>query len=83
MRTTFIVQFFHRAKWETFEEYGPTMRDVAMMKATQLSVPFGSAEVRVVFTSPTMISWKDGILSELIEYQNGQMTNHWKRYADA
>lgn len=36
------------------EEYGPTMKDVAIDKAYKLSDPFGDAEVRVVQTTSTM-----------------------------
>ena len=79
-RTTFIVRFFHRASWVVFEEYGPTMRDVAIDKAYALSKPFGSAEVRVVQTTETMTSWEDGILLELLEYQNEHETNHFIRF---
>lgn len=75
-RTTYIVLFFHRGKWEVFEEYGPTMEDVATLKALQLSTAFGDAEVRVVQTTNTMTSWQDGILLELLHMKNGNLETH-------
>ena len=80
-RITFIVRFFHRGKWEMFEEYGSTMRDVAIDKAYQLSAPFGDAEVRVVQTTNTMTSWEDGILFELMHIKNGVLDTHMERFS--
>jgi len=82
-RTTFIVRFFHRGKWEVFEEYGPTMRDVAIDKAYKLSDPFGDAEVRVVQTTSTMTSWEDGILLELYHIKNTVLQSHMERFPES
>ena len=73
-----VVRFFHRGTWETFEEYGPTMQDVAIDKAYKLSDPFGDAEVRVVQKTMDM-NWEDGILLELITVKNTVLDNHFIR----
>lgn len=79
-RTTYIVRFFHRGKWETFEEYGPTMEDVAIDKAYQLSAPFGDAEVRKVQSTKDM-NWEDGILLEMWHVKNTVLETHMVRGA--
>ena len=48
MPRSYLVLFFHRGKWEVYEEYGPTMADVAVKRAAQLSGPFGNAEVHAL-----------------------------------
>jgi len=45
---TYTVKFYHRGKWNIFEEYGSSMKDVAIQKAEQLSIPFRNAEVHTL-----------------------------------
>ncbi len=79
-KTVHVVRFFHRSRWETFEEYGPTMSDVAYNKAKQLSIPFGGAEVRVVQKSLDIRqNWEDGILLELLTFKDNFLDSHFER----
>ncbi len=77
-RTINVVRFFHRGRWETFEEYGITMKDVAYDKAKKLSIPFGDAEVRVV-QKTLDINWEDGILLELLTFKDNFLDHHYRR----
>lgn len=80
MRTSYVVRFFHRGAWHVFEEYGPTMEDVATLKALQLSTAFGDAEVRKIATT-TQYTWEDGVLLELLHMKDGNLETHMAKGA--
>jgi len=44
-RLTYTVKFWNQNSWNIYEEYGPTMREVALRRGAQLAELFGAVEV--------------------------------------
>ncbi len=70
MKVSYVVKFFHRGGWHVFEEYGPTMEDAAILKALQLSGPFGNAELHKM---------SGDVLLELVHMKGGKVETRMER----